>query len=426
MGCGDLSNIKSDKNESKCNDEIAQNFGTNLQTTIEYLKNLAYSKSGFYNNENRRYLWILALDIDLEHMYDDYFLERLVENADRRLYSQIECDISRCLHKGEDLRSNLKNILLAIYSLHKHEFSYIQGIHDIGSVFVSVYLEDYEILRNENILGKFEQLENIDNKVYTQIKEKLSTKKGRINICFTLLEKFLLWYSNMFSCNTGQSTEDNLDNVLSAIGMDLLSLINEQDTELSTFMEKLIITQDSISSIFMFCLPWLISWFSHNIPTSDKSIIFRLFDLFLTNPPIFLLHIISQLVIYNKEDLFKYISNEVEVQDLIQNCNYDMYPFFHFYFQSLDLQSQPWEILISRAKKSFDNHNSRFYNSAKFWRCPKYIQTSYIKNTLYGKIMNIYKFVLKISITNNKDIFLWTILGIFISYITFVLYNYRT
>lgn len=53
----------------------------------------------------------------------------------------------------------------------------------------------------------------------------------------------------------------------------------------------------------MFCLPWYLTWFSHNL--NRYSDVVRLYDYFLASPKLLPIYLISVIVLHREEDILQ-------------------------------------------------------------------------------------------------------------------------
>ena len=51
----------------------------------------------------------------------------------------------------------------------------------------------------------------------------------------------------------------------------------------------------------MFCLPWLITWFAHTIPSTTAVV--RLYDFLLASPPLMAMYVAAAVVVDSREEV---------------------------------------------------------------------------------------------------------------------------
>ncbi|KAH8741681.1 TBC domain protein [Cryptosporidium ryanae] len=325
------------------------------------------------NYLNRKILWCLLLDLKKDDLKENIFISKLASEADESLVNQVNCDVDRCLFEDDCRKLQLKELILSVFTSNKFCFSYIQGMHDIASVFLELFQskEDDSSPKFEDII---EELDKI-NKIYDmcQLKElvfslekKLRSPKGRSDICFLVFEKFLSKYSIPFIYKKN-GKNPTLNNALNCIGDDLLCLLGRSSPKIFKLFKDT--RKDSSDpKTFMFTLSWIITWFSHNISIENTEILFYLFENFINNEPVYIIFFIEELIIQNYDKLIDFLCSHIGFDNLDDTSSKsDIYPFIHLYFQNLNFNDIEWNSIVGRSKRSFEVNKDISLKSRILW-----------------------------------------------------------
>ncbi|KAK6590459.1 TBC domain (small GTpase GAP) [Cryptosporidium xiaoi] len=325
------------------------------------------------NYLNRKILWYVLLDLKRDDLKKKIFITKLISEADESLISQVNCDVDRSIFECDDKKLQLKELILSVFTHNRSCFSYIQGMHDIASVFLELFqsIEDDNKPIIEDIINELDRL----NKIYDicELKElipvlvkKLESAKGRAVVCFLVFEKFLLKYSTPFIYKKN-GKPSNLDYVLACIGEDLFYLIKMSSPSLFKLLESTR-KNSSDSRTFMFTLSWVITWFSHNISIENTNILFYLFENFINNKPIYIIFFIEEVIIQNYDKLVDFLCLHLGFGNLVNlSPNNDIYPFIHLYFQNLNFNYIEWNSIVEKSRNSFERHKDVAFRSHALW-----------------------------------------------------------
>ncbi|KAJ1615440.1 TBC domain-containing protein [Cryptosporidium canis] len=318
---------------------------------------------------NRRFIWCMLLKINVDDINRRIILHDLVRSADKTLVKQVNCDVDRCNLPNDALKTKLKHLIISVFSYRKEHFSYIQGIHEIGRVFLTLFHE-----HKQNILdikkSTFKLTQFSDNNETIALSKalnmKLSTGKGRMDICFKAFDKFLMAYSTPYIYKHYCLTEINMESTLSKIASDVLHLLNHDSPTLHHFFINLKEKNESESKIFMFILPWIITYFSHNVSMRSDKLLYYIFDHVISNHPLLIIFLVKEILIQCQWELFdfleKYFGSETH-----GSSEHEIYPFVHLYFQNLDISSLKWNAIIDNSHKSLSNSRLSKLNSYDLW-----------------------------------------------------------
>jgi len=211
---------------------------------------------GFVNNELRSVIWPKLLGLNRFEPQPS-FQEEVAHN---QWSDQIGRDVARSLwhyqlphakkRKRGSRRRLLADMINALMSKHP-TLHYYQGFHDVLSVFVLVLTEDDDL-------------------------------------CFAVAERVALFY-------LGDYTRRSDFSVLTPLLELLLPLVEAADSDVGAYLRA--------CGIHAYvCLPWVIAWWAHDC--HDLDLAARLFDAFLSAPPLFPLYLAAAMVLEAKTQLF--------------------------------------------------------------------------------------------------------------------------
>ena len=200
-----------------------------------------------------------------------------------KYFDQIEKDIARSLchfegnrgwkeHKRSDARLALARLMHTLFSLHS-DLHYVQGFHDIASVFLMVCNEPLDA---SDPFGT------------------RSNARGE-ELAFMLTERLALLHLR-------DSLRPTLDTVVEVMSL-IFPLLAEADPEVFAFLRR---TQ--VQSFFS--LSWILTWFSHNL--SREADVARVFDYFLSSHPLQPVYATVALIVQMRAGLLQLESKAVE------------------------------------------------------------------------------------------------------------------
>lgn len=278
------------------------------QPDIDTAKLRALSMRGFEDAARRRIAWPLLLGVDVAQMDSqadrvraaastaarpaqanetssnvtiaapspppapyDYYTGVIYQH---KYYDQIEKDINRSMFHFDCTRvlrektrgvsrQALARIIHTVFSRHA-ELHYIQGFHDIASVFLLVCHDatdpSHPFDRSSNARGE--------------------------ELAFRLTERLALLHIR-------DSLRPSLDTVVEVLSL-IFPLLRVADPEVHDFLVR-----TNVQSFFT--LSWILTWFSHNLERFDD--ICRVFDFFLSSHPLMPLYSTVALIVQLREGL---------------------------------------------------------------------------------------------------------------------------
>ncbi|KXN74121.1 RabGAP/TBC, partial [Conidiobolus coronatus NRRL 28638] len=253
---------------------------------IEKLREHCLTKGGLVHNSIRRAAWQILLKNSFNH-------KRKPKVSKHKDESQVGLDAKRSFNsfpknlssekrviKQTELNSLIKNVLRR-----EPRLNYYQGFHDIASVLLL-------ILDSKTAVGCLQ------------------------NLSIYFLRDYL---------------GSTLAPVIRQIGL-VLSLIRAKDPELSRFLNE-----NQVQPYF--CLSWLLTWCSHDIP--DLTDLARLFDVLLVSNPSLIIYFVCAVNLNRREEILqldddpalihtylKQFPEKYDLEDLIQKSLdlYNEYP----------------------------------------------------------------------------------------------------
>ncbi|KAH8582475.1 TBC domain (small GTpase GAP) [Cryptosporidium sp. chipmunk genotype I] len=326
-------------------------------------------------NDSRRFIWCILLKISIEDINRRISIYNLLRNADKTLINQVNCDVDRCDLPTVNDKLNLKRLVISVFSYRKEHYSYIQGIHEIGKVFLTLFYK-YKKSNLSNIKKKLFKLVTSSDKFEVVILckillKKFNTEKGRMDICFKTFDRFLMFYSTPYVYKPDSIAQINLECILSKIVLDILCLLNRRSPTLYNLFTNLKAKDDRESKICMFILPWIITYFSHKISVKENKLIYYIFDHIISNHPLYIIFLVVEIIIQCETRLFDYIKQNFGSEltpNLIQN---EIYPFVHFFFQNLDISNLKWKVIINNSHTYLTSTRLNLLNSCYLWEIEK-------------------------------------------------------
>lgn len=259
------------------------------KTPVDVKRLRQLSHSGFVAADIRKKVWPHLLGISDDDKYQDLPLSDDKIDKNHKYYDQINKDIDRSLFhfditkkykkaKRSRKRAALHRIIHTIFTLHK-DLHYIQGYHDVCSVFLLVCDDEKE--------------------------------------AYLLCERISLMHIR-------DSLRPTLDVVISIMSL-LFPLIELADEELHNFFKCIPQMQS------FFSLSWILTWFSHDI--GSYSDICLVFDFFLASHPLMPLYMSTALILEMRTELlslpkemsavhqyFRIIPTNVDIERLLKKA----------------------------------------------------------------------------------------------------------
>ncbi|KAF7459067.1 TBC domain-containing protein [Cryptosporidium felis] len=328
-------------------------------------------------NHRRGLIWCILLKINVDDLRKKIPISYLVSNASKALTNQVNCDVDRCALINGHLKIKLKELIISVFTFHKSKISYIQGVHELGSVFLNLFFEcynsNYSIKREKLSLDSSKLINSCEYKgILNVIKNKQKTTSGKMDLCFRTFERFLFIYSTPFVLKNDYLNQLDLESILLIIAEDLTSLIDINSPILQRIFVCSAEESEPKSSLFMFILPWLITWFTHNITVKSNKLLFILFDNYILNHPLYIIFLIREILIQSQVKLVNYLDQYFTSERLQELTSNEIYPYIHSFFQSIDMSRLPWDDIINNSKNSISNVNIKELRSYKLWNIEKY------------------------------------------------------
>jgi hypothetical protein len=206
------------------------------------------------------------------------------------------------LLKRKQLRlGNLINLTLvqsyanSLSDFDERRLRYYQGFHDISCIFLSTlggesapYVDSAESDENES-----------NTKISSTFQQSVVASKTAKAMGLDLACKVLLQISQS---HLRDSMKSNFEALTTAMRLVIMPLIKEFDPEIHEYLM-------SCEMEPFFCLPWIISWFSHDI--RDTHTVKRLFDFFIVSHPLMPIYMSIAMLLHpcNREEV---LSTECE------------------------------------------------------------------------------------------------------------------
>lgn len=189
---------------------------------------------------------------------------------------QISLDVDRCassLQSRPKLKSMLNDVILSVFRSYYPNLHYYQGFHDICTILLLVLLkDDRDLLRYPTVMRS-------------------TFSKAAHSIAAFWLRDFM---------------EPDMSATVRQMEY-VMEILKKSDPDLYSHLVGTTSSSSSFS-IHFFSLTWLLTWFSHDYDPDEHSkvdsslaVFARLFDFYLTSPPIMSLYFISSLVIDSRE-----------------------------------------------------------------------------------------------------------------------------
>lgn len=231
-------------------EEALADGNSNLQTW----QRLALEEHGLVNDDLRRKIWPLLLEVDPTDSEKVPLLSDLINHCE---YNQVVLDVNRSLKRFPPgipykqrlaLQDQLTVLILRVIMKYPH-LRYYQGYHDVAITFLLV----------------------VGETVSFRIMERLST-------------------DHLHECM--EATMEKTSYRLSYI----YPLIQKVDKDLYKVMDGAMLGT-------IFALPWYLTWFGHSL--KRYSDVVRLYDFFLASPPLMPIYAAASLVIHRREEVLE-------------------------------------------------------------------------------------------------------------------------
>lgn len=262
---------------------------------VERVKQMCSSCGGLVSNKFRKDLWPLIIDSEVEReaAIESYRVPSKEEIEKHKDYTQVFVDVSRSLKRFppsiqtqdsvvDRYMDDLIQVILKILDTDP-DLYYYQGFHDILVTFLMV-------------LGR--------------------------EVTYEVLKKLVHSHLKPFMARTMHETNEML--------YLMYPIFEKEDRVLFDFLMKA-----ELGTIF--ALPWVITWFSHNL--LDLDLVLRLFDLFIASDHHLPLYLSAAIVLHLKSEVCKL---ECEMSEVHQ-----------FLSRSINDDAMPWEQLICSALKLY-------------------------------------------------------------------------
>ncbi len=222
---------------------------------LDKLRALALApRGGFLSHSLRLVVWPKILSLNRaevppyrQHVGPNPWSDQVCRDVDRSLW-HLQLPQSKKRKRGSRRRV-LRDMINAMLCKHP-SLQYFQGFHDVMSCIVLVCTDDD-------------------------------------NMCFAIAERVALSFLGDYMQRPDFS-------VLTQLLELLFPLVHAFDAELGRFLKGCGIH----ASV---CLPWVITWFAHDCRDLDKTA--RLFDAFLSAPPLFSIYVAAAMVLEAKSEL---------------------------------------------------------------------------------------------------------------------------
>lgn len=252
------------------------------------LKQFALSEGGLVTDDIRRKVWPVLVGVDAS---SDTDLPSQTELESHPEYQQVILDVNRSLkrfppgipyEKRVALQDQLTRLILRVIIRYPH-LRYYQGYHDVAVTFLLV-------------VGESDAF---------KIMEKLSTTHLKDCMAATMEKtSYLLNY--------------------------IYPLIYRLHPSLYDYLER-----SEVGT--MFCLPWFLTWYGHNLNKYQDVV--RLYDFFLASPPLTPLYLAAEIVVHRQDEIFAVDCDMPSIHSLLSQIPDDL-PFEELLEKTSDLYVQ--------------------------------------------------------------------------------------
>ncbi|XP_065162885.1 TBC1 domain family member 20 [Atheta coriaria] len=270
------------------------------QTTLSVWRKLAIEEYGLVNDDLRRQVWPLLLEVDPNGSEKVPSLRDLSDHAE---YNQVVLDVNRSLKRFPPgipykqrlaLQDQLTVLILRVIMKYPN-LRYYQGYHDVAITFLLVVGEAVS----------FRIMERLSTDHLEECMEATMEKTSyRLNYIYPLIKR------------VDKQLHDRLDNAM-----------------LGT----------------MFALPWYLTWFGHSL--NQYRDVVRLYDFFLASDKLMPLYVAAALVLERKVEIFECDADMAMIHCLLSTIP-DNLNFEHVLHRASEMyQSYPPEKVEKDVKK---------------------------------------------------------------------------
>ncbi|KAK3603414.1 hypothetical protein CHS0354_009393 [Potamilus streckersoni] len=255
---------------------------------VSSLKQFAISPGGLLDDELRKEIWPILLDVDIDNIPPKPGIEILHGHRD---YNQVLLDVNRSLKRfppgmDENIRLGLQDQLVDLIMrvlVNHEELHYYQGYHDICVTFLLVVGED---------------------------------------VAFALVDKLSLNHLRDFM-------DANMDRTKHILNY-LYPIVGKSNPELREFMER-----SEVGTVFS--LSWLITWYGHVL--NDLRQIVRFYDFFIACHPLMPIYLAAAIVLHRADEILASECDMCIVHGLLSKIPQDL-PFEQLISKAGDLYLQ--------------------------------------------------------------------------------------
>ncbi|GAB0090831.1 TBC1 domain family member 20 [Sergentomyia squamirostris] len=223
-------------------------------STLETWRQFALSEYGLINDDLRKKVWPLLVNIDPNNVEPAPSLDELKTHPE---YNQVILDVNRSLKRFPPgipyeqriaLQDQLTVLILRVIIKYPH-LKYYQGYHDVAITFLLVVGED---------------------------------------VAFHVME--ILSTNHLVECmqETMEPTQQRL--------LFLYPIVRGENHTLHDFLER-----SSVGTLF--ALPWYLTWFGHSL-NQYRSVV-RLYDFFLASPHLLPIYVTAAIVLHREDEIFR-------------------------------------------------------------------------------------------------------------------------
>ncbi|KAG5674574.1 hypothetical protein PVAND_004528 [Polypedilum vanderplanki] len=262
-----------ENSEEKAKRKLIEKAINDPNSRLDTWLSFAKSEYGLVNDDLRKIVWPLLLNVDTNKLDNVPTLEELKNHKE---YEQVVLDVNRSLRRFPPgiplkhrlaLQDQLTVVILRVITKYPH-LSYFQGYHDVAITFLLV----------------------TGDAVAYHIMEILSTK-------------------HLAECM--QKTFETVQKRL----LTVFAITYREKKELFEFLEK---SQCGL----LFALPWYLTWFGHSLNTY-KSVV-RLYDYFLASDPLLPLYVSAAIVLYREDEIFREDCDRASLHCLLSRLPEDL------------------------------------------------------------------------------------------------------
>mmetsp|Transcript_29834 Transcript_29834/g.58434 ORF Transcript_29834/g.58434 Transcript_29834/m.58434 type:complete len:386 (+) Transcript_29834:56-1213(+) len=245
---------------------------------VDQLRALAHT--GFVSDELRKVVWPLLLGLKTVDRTLP-LLPNTLESNPHRYFDQVVKDVARSMgcydttskyttRQREAQRQRLSRLVHTFFNTHP-TFHYIQGFHDVFSVFLLVCGDD-------------------------------------LALAYAMGEK-------LSEVHIRDSLNPNLDLVICALDL-IFPLLEQADPELHSFLQS-----TGVQSFFI--LSWVLTWFAHDL--FHLRDVARVFDFLLAHHPLMVLYLSAALILQMRKQVLELEEQEYsEVHFLFQRLPHEL------------------------------------------------------------------------------------------------------